>query len=118
MDLDKVNVRLLRLAATQSRDIKRGLERVGVRVVVGRGKIVDRYTVVVDPSDDEPYELKADVVLVSVGAHPRELDTAKPDGERIFNWKQLYQLTEIPEKLIAVGSGVTGAEFALSLIHI
>ena len=112
VDLDKVNVRLLRLAATQSRDIKRGLERVGVRVVQGRGRIVDRHTVVVEPSDDEPYELRADVVLVSVGAHPRELETAKPDGERIFNWKQIYQLTEIPEKLIVVGSGVTGAEFA------
>ena len=113
VDLDTVNVRLLRLAATQSRDIKRALERVGVRVVQGRGRLADQHTVVVSPSDDDAeYELRADVVLVAVGAHPREMDTAKPDGERIFNWKQIYQLTEIPEKLIVVGSGVTGAEFA------
>lgn len=113
VDLDTVNVRLLRLAATQSRDIKRGLERVGVRVVQGRGRLADQRTVVVSPSDDDAeYELHADVVLLAVGSHPREMDTAKPDGERIFNWKQIYQLTEIPEKLIVVGSGVTGAEFA------
>ncbi|WP_367402985.1 NAD(P)H-quinone dehydrogenase [Kocuria marina] len=113
VDLDTVNVRLLRLAATQSRDIKRGLERVGVRVVQGRGRLADQHTVVVSPSDDDAeYELHANVVLLAVGSHPREMDTAKPDGERIFNWKQIYQLTEIPEKLIVVGSGVTGAEFA------
>jgi dihydrolipoamide dehydrogenase len=35
-----------------------------------------------------------------------------PDGERILNWRQLYDLPEIPEELIVVGSGVTGAEFA------
>ena len=35
-----------------------------------------------------------------------------PDGERIFNWTQVYNLKEIPEHLIVIGSGVTGAEFA------
>jgi dihydrolipoamide dehydrogenase len=35
-----------------------------------------------------------------------------PDGERILNWKQLYDLDALPERLVVVGSGVTGAEFA------
>ena len=35
-----------------------------------------------------------------------------PDGERILNWEQLYALQQVPEHLIVVGSGVTGAEFA------
>jgi dihydrolipoamide dehydrogenase len=56
--------------------------------------------------------LTADVILLATGARPRILDTAVPDGERIFTWEQLYDLTELPEKLIVVGSGVTGAEFA------
>ena len=37
---------------------------------------------------------------------------AEPDGERILSWRQLYDLPELPEHLIVVGSGVTGAEFA------
>jgi NAD(P)H dehydrogenase (quinone) len=40
------------------------------------------------------------------------LPGAEPDGERILNWRQLYDLGELPEELIVVGSGVTGAEFA------
>ena len=35
----------------------------------------------------------------------------KPDGERILNWRQLYDLDALPEHLVVVGSGVTGAEF-------
>ena len=51
-------------------------------------------------------------MLIAVGAHPRVLPGAEPDGERILNWRQLYDLKELPEDLIVVGSGVTGAEFA------
>jgi pyruvate/2-oxoglutarate dehydrogenase complex dihydrolipoamide dehydrogenase (E3) component len=51
-------------------------------------------------------------VIVSVGARPRLLDSAMPDGKRILTWTQLYTLNETPEHLIVVGSGVTGAEFA------
>jgi dihydrolipoamide dehydrogenase len=40
------------------------------------------------------------------------LPTAVPDGERIFTWRQVYDLPELPEHLIVIGSGVTGAEFA------
>jgi dihydrolipoamide dehydrogenase len=40
------------------------------------------------------------------------LPTAAPDGERILTWEQVYGLSELPERLVVVGSGVTGAEFA------
>ena len=56
--------------------------------------------------------VEADTLVVSVGASPRELDSAKPDGERILTWTQLYNMKTLPEHLIVVGSGVTGAEFA------
>jgi NAD(P)H dehydrogenase (quinone) len=51
-------------------------------------------------------------VLIATGARPRELPDALPDGERILTWKQVYDLDQLPERLIVVGSGVTGAEFA------
>jgi dihydrolipoamide dehydrogenase len=52
------------------------------------------------------------MILVATGAHPRELPEAQPDGERILTWSQVYGLVELPERLIVIGSGVTGAEFA------
>jgi len=50
-------------------------------------------------------------VLIATGSRPRVLPGAVPDGDRILNWRQLYDLTELPEHLVIVGSGVTGAEF-------
>ena len=55
--------------------------------------------------------LEADVVLIATGASPRVLPGAQTDGERILNWRQLYDLDALPEHLVVVGSGVTGAEF-------
>jgi pyruvate/2-oxoglutarate dehydrogenase complex dihydrolipoamide dehydrogenase (E3) component len=40
------------------------------------------------------------------------MDTAVPDGERILTWQQIYDLRELPRRLVVVGSGVTGAELA------
>ena len=51
-------------------------------------------------------------MLVATGATPRILPTAVPDGERILTWREVYDLPALPERLIVIGSGVTGAEFA------
>lgn len=55
--------------------------------------------------------LEADVVLIATGGTPRILPGAEPDGRRILTWRQLYDLDALPEHLVVVGSGVTGAEF-------
>ncbi|WP_431711383.1 NAD(P)H-quinone dehydrogenase [Glutamicibacter uratoxydans] len=111
-DFGVVNRRLLSLAKEQSADIRNGLERAGVRIIIGEGRLQDSHTVEVNRPDGSTEILDADAVLLATGAHPRELPTAKPDGERIFNWTQIYNMNEVPEHLIVIGSGVTGAEFA------
>ncbi|GAB3190914.1 NAD(P)H-quinone dehydrogenase [Nesterenkonia suensis] len=111
-DISKVNERLLRLAHDQSRDIRASLEAIGVTIVTGRGRLVPPHHIDVTTADGETQLIEADAVIVATGAHPRELPSAVPDGERILNWTQAYNLTEVPEHMIVVGSGVTGAEFA------
>jgi len=112
VDLATVNRRVLALAADQSADIVRRLERDGVKVVAGRGRLTGTRTVVVALNDGGEQTLEADAILLATGAAPRILPSAQPDGERILTWEQVYDLTEEPEHLIVVGSGVTGAEFA------
>ncbi|RYE77462.1 MAG: NAD(P)H-quinone dehydrogenase, partial [Myxococcales bacterium] len=107
VDLGRLNRRVLQLAADQSTDIGVRLERDGVKVIRGRGRIAGPGKVAVG---DEV--LDADAILVATGASPRTLPTAEPDGERILTWEQVYDLDEVPSKMIVVGSGVTGAEFA------
>ena len=107
VDLSVVNKRVKALAAAQSEGISRRLADDKVRVIHGRGRLDGPETVVVDGQ-----RLEADVVLIATGARPRILKGSEPDGERILTWEQLYELEELPERLIVVGSGVTGAEFA------
>lgn len=116
VNLAAVNKRLVAMAGAQSTDMLHSLEAAGVRVVQGQGRLDGPNAVVVSTAAGDGGtdfdRIEADTIVVAVGSSPRELDTAKPDGERIFTWKQLYDLPAIPEHLIVVGSGVTGAEFA------
>ena len=107
-----VNGRILELAAAQSADIQGSLEQVGVTVLRGTARISGRERVVAELADGTTRELPADVVLVATGAAPRVMDTMRPDGERILTWQQIYSLDELPERIIVIGSGVTGAELA------
>jgi pyruvate/2-oxoglutarate dehydrogenase complex dihydrolipoamide dehydrogenase (E3) component len=112
VDLGVVNTRVMALAHAQSEDIRAGMARVGVRVLAGHGRLLSPSTVEVDLEDGTTETVDTDVVLLATGARPRMLAGVEADGERILTWEQLYDLTELPEKLIVVGSGVTGAEFA------
>ncbi|GAB4083940.1 NAD(P)H-quinone dehydrogenase [Myceligenerans cantabricum] len=113
VDLQAVNQRVLELAAAQSADIHGRLVREGIEIVSGTGRLDGTSRVVVEPDGGgDPRVLEADTILLALGATPRILPTAVPDGERILTWTQMYNLDELPEKLIVVGSGVTGAEFA------
>ena len=117
ISLPQINNRVKTLARSQSADIGTQLLREKVNVVAGRGELIDdvpgmaHHRVRVTTNDGRVGILKADVVLIATGASPRVLPTAVPDGERILTWRQLYDLTELPEHLVIVGSGVTGAEF-------
>lgn len=112
VDLAAVNERITALAAAQSADTARRCAREGVRLVEGTGRLLDASTVLAECADAPPERLEADAVLLATGARPRVLATAPPDGERILTWEQVYGLAEAPERLVVVGSGVTGAEFA------
>lgn len=123
VDLPVVNARVKSLALAQSADVRARVEREGVRIVRGTACFTDEpvarapHVVEARTADGSREILPADVVLIATGATPRVLDDAKPDGERILTWRQLYDLPELPEHLVVVGSGVTGAEFVSAYVE-
>ncbi len=117
VDFGAVNRRVKSLAAAQSADIRARIERAGVELVEGTARFAPAGSrgprrLVVRSRTGAETELAADVVLVATGGSPRVLAGAEPDGERILSWRDVYELDRLPEELIVVGSGVTGAEFA------
>lgn len=115
--LSQINDRVKSLAAAQSDDIHAQLLNAGVEVIIGRGELIDpvpglaHHRIKVTRPDGTSSVLDADVVLIATGASPRMLPRAKLDGKRILSWRQIYGLDTLPEHLVVVGSGVTGAEF-------
>src|SRR5689334_22822219 len=100
--------RITDLAHAQSADITARINAEGIKVIKSHGQLNGPGTITTEHGET----IKADAILIATGALPRVLPGAEPDGERILNWRQLYDLTELPRDLIVVGSGVTGAEFA------
>lgn len=117
VDLPRVNGRVHGLALAQSADVRATLQRAGVKVVAGHARFEASerngatHDVSITHSSGEEETVVADVALVATGASPRILPDAQPDGRRILTWRQLYDLDALPEHLVVVGSGVTGAEF-------
>lgn len=120
INLAAVNQRLLSLARQQSDDMRASLLEAGVRIISGHGRLDGSGAVVVstEPGGTDFDRIEAETLVVSVGASPRELPSAQPDGERILTWTQLYDMKSVPQHLIVVGSGVTGAEFASAYMNL
>lgn len=112
VDFPSVTERVLTLGANQSEDIERRVEAAGVRLVRARGRISGYHEVTATTADGETEVLPADYVLLATGSKARVLPFFEPDGERVLVGQQVYDLPEVPERLIVVGSGATGAEFA------
>lgn len=117
VELPVVHGRVRGLALAQSADVRNRVQREGVRVIHGVARFCDEepglaaHRIAALAHDGTKEVLDADVVLIATGATPRVLPGAEPDGERILDWRQIYDLPELPEHLVVVGSGVTGAEF-------
>ncbi|MBP2420265.1 dihydrolipoamide dehydrogenase [Microbacterium imperiale] len=120
INLAAVNRRLLALARQQSDDMRAQLIEAGVRIISGHGRLDGPHAIIAStgPGGTDFDRVEADTLVVSVGASPRELPSAKPDGQRILTWTQLYDMKSLPEHLIVVGSGVTGAEFASAYMNL
>ena len=112
VDFPAVAERVLRLGADQSQDIERRIAATDVRLIRGRGRLTGYHEVTATTQDGEEEVLPADYVLLATGSTARVLPFFEPDGERVLVGHQVYDLPEVPERLIVVGSGATGAEFA------
>ena len=118
ISLPQINNRVKTLARSQSADIGTQLLREKVNVVAGRGELIDDVPGMAHhrvTSHHIRRQGRRPQGRCRPDRHRRQppgaCPSAVPDGERILTWRQLYDLTELPEHLIIVGSGVTGAEF-------
>ena len=104
----------------RSRDVDDGMRK-GVQflmkknkidVIDGFGKIKLGKKVDVTDKDGKVTEYSADHIIIATGARSRELPNLPQDGVKVIGYRQAMTLPTQPKKLIVVGSGAIGVEFA------
>ncbi len=83
----------------------------GIDIIRGTGRFTGPKTAEVETPDGQTRTIDFDAALVSTGSAPRVPSWAEIDGERILTTREAYDLPDVPEHMIVIGSGVTGVEF-------
>jgi dihydrolipoamide dehydrogenase len=83
-----------------------------IDIIDGFGKVKPGKKVEVTAADGKVSSLEADHIIIATGARSRELPNLPQDGKKVIGYRQAMTLAEQPKKLIVVGSGAIGVEFA------
>ena len=110
-DLAKVVTRSRKVAGQLNAGVKGLMKKNKVTVVEGIGTIAAKGKLTVE-KDGKTTELAAKDIIVATGARARDLPFAKADGERIWTYRHAMTPKEMPTKLLVIGSGAIGVEFA------
>jgi dihydrolipoamide dehydrogenase len=106
-DFDAVVKRSRNVADGMSKGVQFLLKKNKVDVIDGFGKLKPGKKIDVDGT-----EYSADNIIIATGARSRELPNLPQDGEKVIGYRQALTLKEQPKKMIVVGSGAIGVEFA------
>ncbi len=83
-----------------------------IEVIDGFGKVKPGKKVDVTDKDGKVTEISADHIIIATGARSRELPNLPQDGKKVIGYRQAMTLESQPKKMIVVGSGAIGVEFA------
>ena len=111
-DLDAIVKRSRGVAKQLNQGVTHLMKKNKIDVHMGQGKLVAPGKLSITPSEGTAKELSAKHIIVAVGARARELPKAKADGKRIWTYRHAMTPTELPTKLLVIGSGAIGIEFA------
>ncbi|WP_196887471.1 dihydrolipoyl dehydrogenase [Aureivirga sp. CE67] len=100
------------VAEGMSKGVQFLMKKNKIDVIDGFGKIKPGKKVDVTAADGTVSEYSADHIIIATGARSRELPNLPQDGKKVIGYRQAMTLPEQPKKMIVVGSGAIGVEFA------
>ncbi len=98
-----------RVVLTIRENFKKFAEHLKIPIFYGKGILKDANIVVVEP---EGVELKAKYILLATGSSTTSAGNLVPDGRYIFDTDQIWSLEDFPKRILILGGGAVGVEFA------
>ena len=110
-DIDAVVKRSRGVAKQLNQGVTHLMKKNKINVHMGDGKLTAANTLTVT-KDGKTEELTAKNIILATGARARDLPFAPADGKRIWTYRHAMVPPEMPKKLLVIGSGAIGIEFA------
>lgn len=111
-DFNAVIARSRGVAEGMSKGVQFLMKKNKIEVIDGFGKVKPGKKIDVTKADGSVVELSAEHIIIATGARSRELPNLPQDGKKVIGYRQAMTLAEQPKKMIVVGSGAIGVEFA------
>jgi dihydrolipoamide dehydrogenase len=111
-NIEKIVERKNKVVSTQVKGIRGLFKSWGIRLVEGRGVIVDPKKIKVTLRDGSTEEVESDKIIIATGSKPAQIPVFPFDGKRILSSDHAINPQSIPKSLLIVGAGVIGCEFA------
>ncbi|KUF39358.1 dihydrolipoyl dehydrogenase [Myroides marinus] len=111
-DFNAVIARSRSVADGMSKGVQFLMKKNKIEIIDGFGKVKPGKKVDVTDKDGKVTELSADHIIIATGARSRELPNLPQDGKKVIGYRQALTLPQQPKKMIVVGSGAIGVEFA------
>ena len=112
IDLAKIVKRSRQVSKRLNTGVKSLLKKNEVDVYDGFGRLAGKGKVAVDGADGSSSEFEAGSIILATGARARSLPGLEADGELVWSYKEAMVPTDLPARLLVVGSGAIGIEFA------
>jgi dihydrolipoamide dehydrogenase len=110
-DFDAVVKRSRDVASGMSKGVNFLMKKNKIEVINGYGKIKPNKIVSVE-NDGTEMDFEADNIIIATGGRSRVIDSIPQDGKKIIGYREAMTLQKQPKKMIIVGSGAIGIEFA------
>ena len=111
-DLKKMVERSRGVADGMSKGIQFLFKKNKIEHIKGHGRVKNGTTVTVTGEDGKATEITAKNVILALGARSRVLPNLPQDGKKIIGYREALVLDKLPKKMVVVGSGAIGVEFA------
>ena len=111
-DFSAVVTRSRDVAGGMSKGIEFLMKKNKIEVLTGMGKVAPGKKVIVTDDKGTATEYTAKDIIIATGARSRSLPNLPQDGKKIIGYRDAMTLKKMPKKLLVVGSGAIGVEFA------
>lgn len=111
-ELSNVVKRSRGVADTMSKGVQFLMKKNKIEVIKGEAKILPGKKISIHSEEGKTQEISAEHIIIATGGRSKELPSLPQDGKKVIGYRGALNLDQLPKKMIVVGSGAIGVEFA------